>query len=68
MNDLDIRRSLLDRFMTRSVFESSSVLEEVSVSNGCARADVVFAGKKLECFEWPFIQPSDLSCGNKALR
>ena len=51
MNDLDIRRSLLDRFMTRHVFESSSVLEEVSVSNGCARADVVFAGKKLECFE-----------------
>jgi len=51
MNDLDIRKSLLRRFMTRKLFELSSVMEEVSVSNGCARADVVLAGKKLECFE-----------------
>lgn len=51
MNDLDIRKSLLRRFMTRKLFEISSVMEEVSVSNGCARADVVLAGNKLECFE-----------------
>jgi hypothetical protein len=51
MNDLDIRKSLLERFISRRLFDISSVLEEVSVSNGCARADIVVTSKKLECFE-----------------
>jgi hypothetical protein len=51
MNDLDIRKALLGRFTTRNLFDLSSILEEVPVSNGCARADIVVAGKKLECFE-----------------
>ena len=51
MGDYDIRLLLIELLLSQSKRNSDSILEEVAVSKGSVRADVVYAHDKLECYE-----------------
>lgn len=51
MTDPEIRHLLFTRLAKRKSFSESQLCEEVPIQNGLTRADVVFCGNRLECFE-----------------
>jgi|TARA_Y100001973_G_C5167320_1_gene316935 hypothetical protein len=46
-----IRHLLFARLARRKSFSENQLCEEVPIQNGLTRADVVFCGSRLECFE-----------------
>ena len=51
MTDPEIRHLLFARLTRRKSFSENQLCEEVPIQNGLTRADVVFCGSRLECFE-----------------
>lgn len=51
MRDIDIRKLLVQKLRAKSLRKAGVVLQEVPVSDGKARADLVNVSEKLECFE-----------------
>ena len=51
MGDYEIRILLIELLLAQSNQKPGKILEEVAVSKGSVRADVVYAHKKLDCYE-----------------